>query len=183
MSLGNDSESTVRTFFDAVSRKDYEKVRECLHPSYMPRRRSLLPMKHAVSMTDYPPEQINEPGPEALIKRIKLLFDGLEDFSIQIIRLIAQDDHVWVDVRVCGTHSGVVFGVPPSNNWIDYRGFLTYKIQDGKIIENDVLFDWFAMLAKLGIFGKPDEETDIEEYLTSIRRFQKLLGPDNFESS
>jgi len=107
---------------------------------------------------DYPPKRFfTTPlqGKESLYDAVKGFRDGSSDFHFEVLRIVAEGDHVTYLGRATGTHDGVFFGVPPSGKKFDVLGINEFHVVDGKITERWGVFDVMTMMMQLGMIPAP----------------------------
>lgn len=60
---------------------------------------------------------------------------GFSDEGLTLDDLIAEDDKVAVRWTSRATHTGEVFGIPPSNRCVTVKGIEIYRLTAGKVVE------------------------------------------------
>ena len=88
---------------------------------------------------------------ESLIEHIRVAEGAFPLYRLDIEEMIAEGDKVGVRVHHRGVHRGSFMGIPPTGREIDVPGFLTYRINDGKIVDHWMLGDNLLMMQQLGI--------------------------------
>jgi hypothetical protein len=63
------------------------------------------------------------------------------DFHNRIVEMIAEDDRVFARLSYTGTHSGSLFGIPPTGRRIEYAGAASFLFHEGRFAEGWVLGD------------------------------------------
>jgi len=107
---------------------------------------------------DYPPKRFfTTPlqGKQSLYDAVKGFREGASDFHFEMLRLVAEGDHVTYLGRATGTHDGVFFGVPPSGKKFDVLGINEFHVVDGKITERWGVFDVMGMMMQIGLIPAP----------------------------
>lgn len=88
--------------------------------------------------------------------------DAFPDLWQTVDELIAEGDKVVVRQTICGTHTGSeCLGLPPSGKRFEIPMVHIYRVADGKIVEEQVLFDSLGLWQQLGVV--PPLEEMIEE--------------------
>ena len=64
--------------------------------------------------------------------------------------MIAEDDLVVGRFRMRATHSGPFAGYPPSGRQLEWTSTNTYRIADGRIVEEWVLDDMLTLMRGIG---------------------------------
>jgi predicted ester cyclase len=77
------------------------------------------------------------------------------DHRIKITDLVAEGDQVAIRVETQGVHSGEWEGVPPTGKRWTNRGMALARLDDGKIVEFEFLFDELGHLKRLGATVTP----------------------------
>ena len=91
-------------------------------------------------------------GAKAFAEAIRV---GFPDYDEEIEDLVASGDTVAVRLRIRGTHTGPMFGIPPTGTSVDFRDMTICKIRDGKIVEQSGLSDNLTLFAQLGVLELP----------------------------
>ena len=68
-----------------------------------------------------------------------------------MIQVIAEGDRVVYLGEITGTHTGELFGVPPSGKPVKSMEINYLRMQDGKIIEQWGIFDVMGMMQQIGM--------------------------------
>lgn len=79
---------------------------------------------------------------------------GMDDESIRdrqniLLELTAKDDKVWGIFRVVGTHTGSIYGIPPTGRRVDVIEVGLWRVENGQIAEAWYFGDELAMLRAL----------------------------------
>ena len=77
------------------------------------------------------------------------------EHRIKITDLIAEGDQVAIRVETRGVHSGEWEGVPPTGKRWTNRGMGLARLEGGKIVELEFLFDELGHLKQLGATVTP----------------------------
>ena len=75
------------------------------------------------------------------------------NYQGELVNMIAEGDFVSLDARILGVHKGELNGVPATGRQVDVPFHITYKIQDGKIVDHWMVMDTVALLTQLGVMG------------------------------
>jgi steroid delta-isomerase-like uncharacterized protein len=78
-------------------------------------------------------------------------FAALPDFHIEILALAAQDDDVFVQWRITGTHEGTLLGIEPTGKRIALDGMDHFVVRDGKVVSNFVVSDQLDYARQVGM--------------------------------
>jgi steroid delta-isomerase-like uncharacterized protein len=91
------------------------------------------------------------PGPADLKPIVMAMRSGISDLRYQILDLIATPDKVAVYVRVTGTHTGTLFGIPATGRSIDIRQMQIEWLENGRIAQHWRVTDELALMRQLGV--------------------------------
>ena len=116
-----DPESIIRRLFALVDAGGDDFVDEFYSPDYV----------------DHTPSRVRglAPGREGLRQAVAIFRGGFPDVRHVIEDVIAAGDRVAVRLRAEGTHSGELFGIPPSGQRVSQEAIVIYRLAGGKIIE------------------------------------------------
>ena len=128
----------VRSFKTCQGTKDQDAtMREILAPDYKRLRGGLVNLATNAEGQGFP-----EPG-LFLRKAFPDRVDVIED-------IIAEDDRVGMLWRLQATHTGNLFGIPPTGKKIDVYEIGFFRVADNKITEGWFMCDEFGLLIQLG---------------------------------
>jgi predicted ester cyclase len=89
---------------------------------------------------------------EQLLKdHIAVFEEACPQYGIEIEKMIAEDDMVSVIGQVRGTNTGPFMGAPATGKSFNIPIHITYRIENGKIVEHWMLTDNFSMMQQLGL--------------------------------
>jgi predicted ester cyclase len=109
---------------------------------------------------EYENKQLQLQSREDLKEILRRQYEGLPDVHRTIENIIADEDTVWIRVKITGTHTGEYRGIPPTNKEIVMEAVPSYRIVDGKIVEGWSVWNPLDMFIKMGVTeykGFPDE--------------------------
>jgi predicted ester cyclase len=89
------------------------------------------------------------PGPADLKPIVLAMRSGIAGLHYEILDMVVTDDKVAVYTRLTGTHTGDLFGMPPSGRKIDVRQMQIEWLQDGQIVQHWRLTDELSLLRQL----------------------------------
>ena len=72
-------------------------------------------------------------------------------YRIDIEEMLAEGDMVSLRGMIRGVHNGPFMGLPPTGKPVEFSIFITYKIQDGKIVDHWMLTDNMAFMQQIGM--------------------------------
>ncbi len=65
--------------------------------------------------------------------------------------MIAEDDKISVSFVFKGTHKADFNGIPATNKEVSIPGFISYHLEDGKIVAHDMVVDSLKLMQQLGV--------------------------------
>jgi hypothetical protein len=80
---------------------------------------------------------------------------GFPDLRVTIDDRIAEGDKVVTRWTIHGTHTGNLFGMPPTGQAMTMTGISIYRIAEGKMVEGWVQYDQLGMMQQLGLAPVP----------------------------
>jgi predicted ester cyclase len=69
--------------------------------------------------------------------------------------VIAEGDRVAVRGYFTGTHNGEFMNIPATGKQINVAYMATYRLENGKVVENWVQMDMLGMMQQLGVIPQP----------------------------
>jgi len=80
--------------------------------------------------------------------------NALPDAHMELVRAVESGDEVFISGRFKGTHQGDLVSpqgtIPASGNSLDLPFADYFRVEDGKIVEHEVVWDSMAMMGQLG---------------------------------
>lgn len=76
---------------------------------------------------------------------------GFPDLQVTIDDQIAEGDKIVTRWTTRGTHTGSLFGIPPTGQGMVMTGISIYRIVEGKLVEGWVQSDQLGMMQQLGL--------------------------------
>ncbi|MEU6708849.1 ester cyclase [Streptomyces wuyuanensis] len=107
------------------------------------------------------PSACSVPGPAGVLASGAWMRSAFADLRFSILAMAADDDRVWVRLRMQGRHTGpfVRFrdgaldqAVPPTGREIDFEQIHVLAVRDGRVTGHEAVRDDLAMLGQLGVF-------------------------------
>ena len=90
-------------------------------------------------------------GLEALTQYVAALHAGFPDIQFTVEEQIVEGDKAAARWTCKGTHKGEFMGIPATGKQTSAVGISTYRLQNGKFVENWVLWDALNLLRQLGV--------------------------------
>jgi steroid delta-isomerase-like uncharacterized protein len=115
-----------------------------------------LPLFSDDCITITPAGALDTAGHQALGHAFHAAFP---DAHMEVVRTIESGDEVYVSGRFLGTHTGDLVSpngtIPASGKPIDFAYVDYFRVVDGKIAAEEVLWDQLTFLAQVGAFPAP----------------------------
>ena len=141
MSLTTNAEIGRRIFEDGLNRRDVAVFEELVAPEYVNHEAGDMLLEAT--------------GPKDWSDVVARLSASFPDVSWRVLRTLAQDDHVWVETRMSGTHEGAFFGIAPTGRRFEVRQVHMLRLQRGQIQEHWAVRDDLGVLVQLGALEAP----------------------------
>ena len=85
----------------------------------------------------------------------------MPDFQLEIVAMAAQDDDVFVQWHLTGTHSGApFFGIGPTGRQVAVDGMDHFVVRDGTVVSNFVVFDQMQFARQIGFLPEDGTRAD-----------------------
>lgn len=131
------NKAIVRSFKESQGTKDQDAtMREIMSPDYKRTRGGLINLADNAAGQGWP-----EPG--------LFLRTALPDRVDKIEDIAAEGEYVAMMWRLNATHTGNLFGIPPTGRTIDIYEVGFFRVVDGKIVEGWFMCDELALLIQL----------------------------------
>ena len=102
-------------------------------------------------MTTTPAGTMDKAAHEAFFAAFKA---AMPDAHMQVVRAVESGDEVFVSGRFKGTHQGDLVTpqgtIPASGNSLDLPYADYFRVEGGRIVEHEVVWDSMTMMAQLG---------------------------------
>jgi steroid delta-isomerase-like uncharacterized protein len=99
-------------------------------------------------------------GYEGAKQLVRTLAGGFPDLRVRIEDIIAEADRVAARFSFTGTHRGDFMGVAATGRKITSSGCGLFRIQDGRLAENWVVFDAMGVAKQIGMIQEPERATE-----------------------
>ncbi|HEY7271684.1 MAG TPA: ester cyclase [Actinoplanes sp.] len=130
----SDGEAVVRRWIDAWNVQDAEAGCNLLSSDFV---------RHDANL----PEVV---GADAQRDFLHGVFSAFPDINVEVEQLISQGDTVAARVLVRGTHRDVFLGIPATGRRFKIQSVDTFRLGDGKIVEQWVVMDALGLMQQLG---------------------------------
>jgi predicted ester cyclase len=135
-----DAATIQREMFEAVERRDFERLRELIHPDY----------------TYIGGDGVERAGAEAAVAVAEYYTTAFPDLSFEVRAGHAPSDDVAIlELIARGTHTGPLGDVPPTGRSGEVVACNVGEVRDGRIIREREYFDTFAIMSQLGLADAP----------------------------
>jgi steroid delta-isomerase-like uncharacterized protein len=100
-------------------------------------------------------------GPDEMARYFAETFAALPDFHIEPRRIAAEGETVFVWWRMTGTFNGGPWqGIEPTGDRIELGGMDCFTFREGKVVENQVVFDQMSFGRQIGMLPAQDSLGD-----------------------
>ncbi|MGO9887939.1 MAG: ester cyclase [Solirubrobacteraceae bacterium] len=100
-------------------------------------------------------------GKQAVLGYFAAMFASIPDLRIELERMAADGETVFVHWHMTGTFSGASFqGLEATGRSIDIRGNDCFTIRDGKVAANFIAYDGMTFAVQAGILPPPGSRMD-----------------------
>lgn len=130
-------------------------VRRYLEEAWNQKNLGILDQLTASDYARYISGQASPLDREGQKQRIASFHQALPDVHLILEDLIAEGDRVVFRITLCGTHSGMLMGVPPTGKQVTISAIDIARLADGKIVEHWGQMDTFGLLQQLGTTSTP----------------------------
>ena len=131
----------VRRMFEMIATGNTASVAEVIAADWVNVDSALPPMK----------------GIEGAKQLMTLFSNAFPDVQLNMDIVVADADKVAVHFTFRGTQKGKFLAVPPTGKSVSVPGTGVFRIEDGKIVENRVVFDALGMMQQLGVAPAPEQ--------------------------
>lgn len=141
MSTGTNSEIVRRVFEEGLNRRDPAVFDELVADDYVNHEGAHI--------------AVNTTGPQNWSEVVARLGSSFPDISWRVLRTLAQDDQVWAEVTMSGTHQGPFLAMPATGRSFEVRQVHLHRIEGGLIREHWAVRDDLGVLVQLGLVESP----------------------------
>ncbi|MFT3852947.1 MAG: ester cyclase [Ilumatobacteraceae bacterium] len=89
------------------------------------------------------------PGRPGFVQEVRWVHDGVSDRAVEVDDMIAEGDRVVAYWTLSGVHTGDFF-VPATGRTFSAKAISLCTLEDGQIVEYDVMPDALSLLQQLG---------------------------------
>jgi steroid delta-isomerase-like uncharacterized protein len=88
-------------------------------------------------------------GKEEIREFYHMLWAAMPDVKLDLLSRVADENYVGGESRVHGTHTGPLFGIPPSNRYIEFDTVIYFPFKDGLIMGERLYLDVNSITGQL----------------------------------
>jgi predicted ester cyclase len=97
------------------------------------------------------------PGMESLRKVFPAFIKGLPDVTVELQQQISEGNKVASHWVFQGTHSGELYGIPPTGKKVRFQNLNIMHIEDGKVVQYNSEVGWLALFMQIGFLPLKNE--------------------------
>lgn len=132
--------ATIKKAVQAVNDRDFGVVSQCLTDNFL---------RH--DLTDFFP--VKEDGKGQAMNFLQELMKAFPDIQFNIQDIFSDDSRAVIRFQFTGTHTGELFGFPPTDIKVNFSGINIYRFENSKIAEVWQLWDWAGVLRQIEVFN------------------------------
>ena len=125
-----------RFFEDMIGKADWSVANEILAPD---------------AVMHHPSSPAPVAGREAMTGFLGAFRAGFPDMNMQVENAFGDGDQIAVRWKMSGTHTAVLFGIPPSGKSVTVKGISVLRVANGVIVEDWVAEDSLGLMVQLGL--------------------------------
>jgi predicted ester cyclase len=129
----------VRRMYAALDANDLSAVPELFDPAWR----------------NYDPAMPPLAGHDGARQLITILKSAFPDLRTTVDQVLVEGDLVAARLTHAATHLGPFLGIPPTGRQATVTATGIFRVQDGRLAENRVVFDALGLLRQLGIVPEP----------------------------
>ena len=134
--MKTDNEATVRRWWNELWNRGDLSVADDLHtPDFSDRDPASPRMR---------------PGPDGMKEKVSAYRAAFPDLHFDLQQVLSVEEHVVAHWKCGGTHEGEVLGLAPTGRRIEVEGISIFRLENGKIAEQTIVWDALGMLKQLG---------------------------------
>lgn len=132
--------ATIKKAVQGVNDRDFAAVSECLTDNFL---------RH--DLTDFFP--VKEDGKAQGMNFLQELLKAIPDIQFNIQDIFSDENRAVIRFEFKGTHTGELFGFPPTGIKVNFSGVNIYRFENSKIAEVWQLWDWAGVLRQIEVFN------------------------------
>jgi steroid delta-isomerase-like uncharacterized protein len=99
-------------------------------------------------------------GAEELTGYFEDAFRALPDLQMEIVAIAEQDERLFVQWHLTGTHQGPLLGIEPTGRTLSIDGMDNFTLRDGTVVSNFVIFDQMQYARAIGMMPPDGSAAD-----------------------
>jgi predicted ester cyclase len=116
---------------------------------------SAVPELFDPAWRNYDPAMPPLAGHDGARQLITILQSAFPDLRTTVDQVLVEGDLVAARLTHAATHLGPFLGIPPTGRQATVTATGIFRVQDGRLAENRVVFDALGLLRQLGIVPEP----------------------------
>ncbi len=133
------NKAVVKEMFDRITSGNVKDVAKIFAPDWVNLDPALPPLM----------------GLEGAKQLLTLFSTAFPASRVELVCLAGEGDKVAVHFSFSGTHKGTFLNVPPTGKSFNVTGTGIFRLKDGKLVENRVVFDALGLMQQLGMIPEP----------------------------
>jgi hydroxyacylglutathione hydrolase len=128
--------------------------------------------------------QVDAVGPEGVRAYFTGLFAAFPDLATTVQSTTVQDDRAAVHWTATGTMAGPLWGVEPTGARVELEGIDVLRVEDGRIVRNDVVPDGMTIARQVGLLppaGSPTEQRLFAAFNARTRAARRAAAKRDLE--
>ena len=99
-------------------------------------------------------------GTDEIVAYFEDTFEAVPDARLEIVGIAEQNEDVFVQWRMTGTHEGTLLGVEATGKRLEIDGMDHFVIRDGKVVSNFVIVDQIQYARQIGMMPPDGSAAD-----------------------
>lgn len=100
-------------------------------------------------------------GADEIAAYFEQVLAALPDFHVEVREIVEQDEHVFVQWHLTGTHTGGAFqGIEATGRPLAIDGMDHFVLRDGKVVSNFIVFDQMQFARQIGLMPQEGSGAD-----------------------
>ncbi|MHA2252836.1 MAG: ester cyclase [Candidatus Kariarchaeaceae archaeon] len=151
---------TARQYYKIVEGKvEIDVLDEILHKDFQ---------NEFIETPSFPYSRITK---EDYKKLVRIYLTGMSPITIEIRRLLADEQLVMISTELKARHSGDWFGITPTNKELSFRAHQNMTMKNGKILSIDYVYDSLKVFTDIGGAVMQGGDTErIGNYLNTLQK-------------
>lgn len=139
----SESKQAVEAYAALWNNQEYENIPDVVSQSYV--------LVDPVAPAELPGPAGEIHGPDGLEQYIRAVMGAFPDMEMTLDEMVVHEGTVMTEETVTGTHTGELFGLPPTDRVVKMKEMQKYHIVNGKVESQAVYYNVEEMKAQLGL--------------------------------